>query len=542
MPSFTLPARGSLPHSLPTPDGAAGVPFDGGDGVLRLYRAIAEQLPRGAVFIVDPELRYLLAAGAGLRLSGFEAGDFEGRLVCEALPPNLVEQHTQDYLAILAGASILREHCSGGLWYESHGLPLTDERGRIRAALVVSHDISKRRRETERLQVLDRLARAVADAADPLAIAGAAVALLEEYFGPVRCLITRFDSTSADSTRLDGASLDGEYEGADIDGIALARFGADALARLALGKTVVSGEGADTGGLPVRAFLLCPHVVGGSLAGVTAILSGAPLSFGSEEVAFVCEVAGRAWTHMDRLRLLEALRETGRRKEGLLALLAHELRAPLTVATKSLALLARPGTAVAPPAVMALVERQLGHMNRIVEDALDTSYIGYRPAALRCHRLDLQDAVLAAVEAARALVPANTHTLSLSMPAQAIAVWADPTQLAQALNNVLANALKFGRVPVKVAVEVERRSAQALVRITDNGIGMSPATLARLSAVFGRGGGDATGAGLPAGGLGVGLWSACRVVEAHGGSMHADSPGPDLGSTITIALPVQELH
>jgi signal transduction histidine kinase len=189
---------------------------------------------------------------------------------------------------------------------------------------------------------------------------------------------------------------------------------------------------------------------------------------------------------------------------------------------------------------MALVERQLGHMNRIVEDALDTSYIGYRPAALRCHRLDLQDAVLAAVEAARALVPANTHTLSLSMPAQAIAVWADPTQLAQALNNVLANALKFGRVPVKVAVEVERRSAQALVRITDNGIGMSPATLARLAAVFGRG--DAAGAGLPAGGLGVGLWSACRVVEAHGGSMHADSPGPDLGSTITIALPVQELH
>ena len=536
MPSFTLPACGSLPHSLPTPDGAAGVPFDGGDGVLRLYRTIAEQLPRGAVFIVDPELRYLLAAGAGLRLSGFEAGDFEGRLVCEALPPDLVEQHTQDYLAILAGAGILREHCIGGVWYESHGLPLTDERGRIRAALVISHDISKRRREKERLQVLDRLARAVADAADPLAIAGAAAALLEEYFGPVRCVITRFDSTS-----FEGASLDGEYEGADIDGIALARFGADALARLALGETVASGEGVDTGGLPVRAFVLCPHVVGGSLAGVTAILSGAPLSFGSEDRAFVCEVAGRAWTHMDRLRLLEALRETGRRKEGFLALLAHELRAPLTVATNSLALLARPGTAVTPQAVMALVERQLGHMNRIVEDALDISYIGYRPAALRCHRLELQDAVLAAVEAARALVPANTHTLSLSMPAQAIAVWVDPTQLAQALNNVLANALKFGRVPVKVAVEVERRGAQALVRITDNGIGMSPATLARLSAVFGRGG-DATCAGLPAGGLGVGLWSACRVVEAHGGSMQADSPGPDLGSTITISLPVQELH
>ena len=530
MPLSTLPVRGSPPHSLPSPDSVAGVagvravPFEGEDGVLRLYRAIAEQLPRGAVFIVDTDLRYLLAAGPALRLSGFEPGDFEGRLLSEALPPDLVAQHTEDYQAILAGGALLREHCSGGVWYESHGLPLADDRGRIRAALVVSYDVSKRRREAERLQGLDRLASAIAAAADPVAIADAAAALLEAYFGPVRCVIARPDA---------------EDEPVDIDGIALARFGPDAPARLAQGEAVVSSEGADTSGLPVRAFLLCPHLAGGKLAGVTAILSGAPLSWSSEDRTFVCEMAGRAWTHMDRLRLLDALRETGHRKDGLLALLAHELRHPLMVVRNSLALLGRPGTAILPEAVLALVERQFGHMNRIVEDALDTSYIAYRPPALQCRRLPLQDAVLAAVEAARALVPAQTHMLSLFMPAEAIAVWADPTRLAQALNNVLANALKYARAPVKVSVEVECRGAQALVRIADNGIGMSPATLAWLAALFARDGDAAT---PPAGGLGVGLWSACRVVEAHGGKMHADSAGPDLGSTITITLPVQQLH
>ena len=498
------------------------MPFDGSDGVLRLYRTMAAQLSRGAVFIVDAQLRYLLAAGSALRLSGFEPGDFEGRLLSEALPPDLVAQHTQDYLAILAGGTLLREHCSGGVWYESHGLPLADSRGRIRAALVISHDISKRRRQAERLQVLDRLACAIAATADPLAIAEAAAGLLEAYFGPVRCVIAR---------------LDAEDGPADIDGIALARFGLDAPATLGQGETLASGEGADTSGLPVRAFLLCPHLAGGKLAGVTALLSGAPLAWSSEDRAFVCEVAGRAWAHIDRLRLLDALRETGRRKDDALALLAHELRNPMTVVRNSLALLGRPGTAVLPQAVLALVERQFGHMHRIVEDALDTSYIAYRPAALQCHRLHLQDAVLAAVEAARALVPAQTHTLSLSMPAEAIAVWADPTRLAQALNNVLANALKYARAPVRVSIVVERRGAQALVRIADNGIGMSPGTLAHLAGLFGRDGGA-----TPAGGLGVGLWIAGRVIEAHGGKMDADSAGPDLGSTITIALPVQELH
>jgi len=526
MPFSTLPTREVQRRQAPGPGDATSLPCEFDDGLLRLYRGMAEQLPRGAVFVVDTDLRYLLATGPALRLSGFASGDFEGRMLSEALPPDLVAQHTEDCLAILAGGAVLREHCSGGVWYESHGLPLTDERGRIRAALVVSHDISKRRRQTERLQVLDRLGSVLAGASDANAIAGALARLLEEYFGPVRCEI---------------ASLDSEDAAVEIDGIALTRFGPDAVARLSSGELLASGDAFAARGLPVRSFLLCPHVAGGTLAGLTAILSGAPLAWSGEDRAFVCELSRRAWDHMDRLRLLDALQETDRRKDSFLAVLARELRNPLSVVRNSLALLGRPGTGVPPQAVLALIDRQCGHMNRLVEDALDTSIISYRPAALQCYHLDLQDAVLAAVEAARALMPAKSHTLSLSMTAQPIPVWVDPGRVAQALNNVLGNALKYSSASgrVEVAVVVERQDGQALVRITDNGIGMSPRTLAHLSALFGS---DGDSAPPPAGALGVGLWVARRWIGAHGGSMQANSPGPDLGSTITITLPVHAVH
>ena len=526
MSTFTLPACASLPDSLASfalPAGVAAAPSDGG---LALYRAIAEQLPRGAVFVVDTGLRFVLAAGSALRMAGLRPGDFEGRSLQEALPPEQLAQHTQDYQAILGGGTMAREHCLGGVWYASHGVPLLDEHGRVHAALVVSYDITERRRQEQRLHVLDSLWACVRKATDPADIAAAAGAVLEGYLGPVRCVI---------------ASLELDLDEAEFDGIALAQFGEVVIARLLRGDTVDSGDIPLPYGLPpsLRAFLLCPHVVGGQLAGITAILSETPLVWSREDVKLACDVAERAWTHMDRLRLLDALQEADRRKDRFLAVLAHELRSPLSVVRNSLALLDRRGTGVMPQAVLALVERQFGHINRLIEDVVDTSYICHGQAVMRRDRLVLQEAVLAAVDTARALVSARTHRVSLSMPPQPIPVYADPTRLAQALNNVFANAIKYSRAPVEIVVEVEMRGAQALVRIGDNGIGMSPRTLARLFDLFAR---TDEAEVLPAGGLGVGLWITRQLVEAHGGSIRADSRGPDLGSTFTITLPVLEVH
>ena len=494
-----------------------------GDGALALYRALAEQLPRGAVFVVDQALRYVLAAGSGLRVAGFVPADFEGRSLCEGVPPNLppdlLAQHTEDYRAILDGGTIVREHEVGGQWYLSHGVPLADQHGSVYAALVISYDISESKHAETRLHLFDRLADGIRTAAGPDDIAAAACALIEEVCGAVRCVVAR---------------IHGEIGVLELDdGMALADFGAGAVARLARGETVQAGAPRMA---PAAAYVLVPHMAAGRPAGITAIVGHAARTWRSEDLALAGEIADRAWVHMDRLWLMDALQEADRCKDQFLAALAQQLRSPLSVVRNSLALLGRPGSAVMPEAVVALMERQFGHMNRLIEDVLDTSYICYGQAKLMRHRLVLQDAVLAAVDAARALVSAKTHQLSVAMPREPILLSADPTRLAQAFNGVLANAIKYSRAPARILVEVELRGPQALVRVTDNGIGMSPRTLARLFELFTRVG--AGGAPVPGGGLGVGLWIARQLVEAHGGRIAADSRGPDLGSTFTITLPV----
>jgi len=535
MPRPTSPTLGSLQESLSGQATAArrtAAPgaingAEGGDGALGLYRALAEQLPRGAVFVVDQALRYVLAAGSGLRVAGFVPADFEGRSLREGVPPNLpsdlLAQHTEDYRAILAGGTIVREHEVGGQWYLSQGVPLADQHGSVHAALVISYDISESKHAEARLRLLDRLADGIRTAAGPDDIAAAACALIAQVSGAVRCAVARVHGEI-------GAV---ELDAGEVHSMALADFGAGVVARLARGETVQVGAPPMA---PAAAYVLMPHMAAGRAAGITAIVGHAARTWRGEDLALAAEIADRAWVHMDRLWLMDALQEADRCKDQFLAALAQQLRGPLSVVRNSLALLGSPGSAVMPQAVVALMERQFGHMNRLIEDVLDTSYICYGQARLMRHRLVLQEAVLAAVDAARALVSAKTHQLSVAMPREPILLSADPTRLAQAFNSVLANAVKYSRAPAKILVEVELQGTHALVRVTDNGIGMSPRTLARLFELFTRV--DDKGAPVPGGGLGVGLWVARQLVEAHGGRIAADSRGPDLGSTFTITLPV----
>ena len=123
-----------------------------------LYRAIAANLPQGAVFLVDRDLRYRLADGEALREAGFNSGDLEGKRIAEVFPPEVAERLEADYRAIFAGETIQTVHEDHGRSYSSHGVPLRDAGGAVYAALVVSYDISERERlakaaQTEREQL-----------------------------------------------------------------------------------------------------------------------------------------------------------------------------------------------------------------------------------------------------------------------------------------------------------------------------------------------------------------------------------------------------
>ena len=124
------------------------------EALVRRSREVAAHLPGAAVFVVDPDLRYLLAEGQALRDAGFEPADFEGRTLAEALPAGELAEHERSYRRTLAGESFRVEHPISGRQYETQGVPLRDEEGRVTAALAVSYDITERKRAEEALRRL----------------------------------------------------------------------------------------------------------------------------------------------------------------------------------------------------------------------------------------------------------------------------------------------------------------------------------------------------------------------------------------------------
>ncbi len=237
-------------------------------------------------------------------------------------------------------------------------------------------------------------------------------------------------------------------------------------------------------------------------------------------------------------RRIEELTRADRRKDEFLALLAHELRNPLVPirnAAQILRLLAPPD----PPLSQAreMIDRQVGHMARLIDELLDVSRIARGKILLRKERLDLAALVLANLKDHQSILEANGLTLELHLPAAPLWMMGDPTRLAQILNNVLHNANKFtdrgGRVTVQM--ETEREKA-AVLRVRDTGIGMTPEMLARLFEPYSQADRSLT---RSRGGLGLGLALVKGLVELHGGSVSAASDGLGHGSEFIIRLPLE---
>ena len=515
------PKRNGAPAATPP------VPAENTAAVVELYRNIAASLPHGAVFVVDRDLRYVLADGAGLQAAGFSPGDFEGRLLSETAPPDLREQYLQDYRAILLGVPMTREHAVNGLEFVSHGVPLLDRGGAVVAALVLSYDITERKRAERRLQLFDALGSLVRDSESATLLQEEAARLIENYLGGVRCRIDHLDG-SADAVGHVLAAFPGIEDGGAV-GACLLR-----------GETVAATGFAHTGpGAAAKAFILLPHVDEGRVAGVTSILSEAARDWSPEERSALREASDRVWCHLMRLRLVDALRAADHQKDRFLAVLAHELRNPLAALRNGLSLLKLAGPGAPPERVVRLMEQQFAHMGRLIEDVLDASYICHGDMALRLQRLSLQDVVQAAAEAAREAVAAKGLELAVCCTEEPCILDGDPTRLAQAVSNVIANAIKYSPAPGMIRVGLERRGPRALVTVADDGIGMSLETRERLFELFVRGRENEI-ARSEASGLGVGMWVTRQLVQAHGGSIHAGSDGLGKGSTFTIELPLAQ--
>ncbi|AUX46494.1 uncharacterized protein SOCE26_080000 [Sorangium cellulosum] len=238
----------------------------------------------------------------------------------------------------------------------------------------------------------------------------------------------------------------------------------------------------------------------------------------------------------ERRRAEEALKEADRRKDEFLAILAHELRNPLAPIRTGLQTLKRsPADGPEAERTLAIMERQLGHMVRLIDDLLDVSRITRGKIDLRKERIDVATVIENAVEASRPLVEAGKHTLSVALPDEPLWLDADLTRLAQVVNNLINNAAKYTPDGGRIELSVRREGREALVVVKDSGAGISGEMLPRVFEMFAQA--DRT-LERAHGGLGVGLTLVHRLVQMHGGTVHVESEGLNRGSTFTVRLPL----
>jgi signal transduction histidine kinase len=222
-------------------------------------------------------------------------------------------------------------------------------------------------------------------------------------------------------------------------------------------------------------------------------------------------------------------------RDEFLAMLAHELRNPLAP-IRSAAHLVRVLAPRQPELVeaSAVLERQVTHLARLVEDLLDGARIAQGVIRLRRERVSVATALSRAIETCQPAIAARCHTLSVSLPSEALYVDADPTRLAQVLGNLLDNAAKYTPDGGRIALSVEREGAQVSIRVRDNGVGIPPDMLEHVFEVFTQ---VEPSADRAAGGLGLGLALVRRLVEMHGGRVEALSAGRGQGAELVVRLP-----
>jgi signal transduction histidine kinase len=240
--------------------------------------------------------------------------------------------------------------------------------------------------------------------------------------------------------------------------------------------------------------------------------------------------------HEQKELLAQAVRraeEADRRKDEFLAMLGHELRNPLAPMVTALHLMKLKGAGG--ERERDVIERQVRHLSRLVDDLLDVSRITRGKVELRRERFETAAAIAKAVEMVSPLLEKYVHHLEIEVPREGLMVEADPVRLAQVFQNLLTNAAKYSEPGSHIAVSAARDGGEVVVTVRDDGMGIAESLLPRIFEPFVQG--DRT-IDRAEGGLGLGLTLVERLVSLHGGKVSARSEGPGRGSEFEVRLPL----
>ena len=242
----------------------------------------------------------------------------------------------------------------------------------------------------------------------------------------------------------------------------------------------------------------------------------------------------------ERKRAESLLRESARRKDEFISILAHELRNPLAAMQSGVDLLSQPKLVERMlPWASELLRRQLKHLTRLIDDLLDVSRVSNGRVQLKRERLDLRRVIEHSFDSARSLVEEKRHALTVALPDEPVYIDGDTVRLTQVFGNLLTNAAKYTPAggTIRLTVDTEDGGSTVVVRVQDDGVGIAPEMLERVFELF-------TQAHTPdtrtQTGLGIGLALVRALVEMHGGHVSASSDGPGRGAEFTVRLPVAE--
>ncbi|HLK86245.1 MAG TPA: response regulator [Candidatus Binataceae bacterium] len=280
-----------------------------------------------------------------------------------------------------------------------------------------------------------------------------------------------------------------------------------------------------------------PLVARGRVVGVACFAqTSAARTFSASDALFLEDLASRAAIALDNAQLYRRLEDADRNKDHFLAMLGHELRNPLTPIRNAAELLRR--DRLEPERLQwaqGVIQRQIEHLTRLVDDLLDVSRITRGKIELHLQALEVSEVVRAAVEISQPFIEARKHRFTVSMPCHPVWLNGDLSRISQVLGNLLDNAAKYtpesGTISLKAGVEQH----QVVFRVADNGVGIPSKMLPNIFDAFAQGERPPSAVH---GGLGIGLTLVRYLVDLHGGSVHAMSRGSGQGSEFVVKLPL----
>lgn len=499
------------------------------------------------------------------RIFGYSADEAIGKPVTILMPPDRVNEEPGILARLRQGERVdhyetVRQRKDGSLIDISLTIsPIVDGDGNVVAASKIARDISSRKqvervlRESERRHgFLLMLFDAMREQPDGDTIGAVCVRMLAMHLGVERCYIARLPSSGEPARMVAGHRADdlppvylptGELSFAplpacmqQLEGEPLVIDDVTADARLS--------EAEKHALLALRghaAFVATPLRVGEQdSAWLLVVASRVSRAWTRDEVRLVEDVAQRVWSAIDRARKDAALREreaelrrANRAKDEFIAMLGHELRNPLAPIATTLQLMK-----LRAPDVLArergVIEAQVQHLTGLVNDLLDVARIATGKVELDSERVDVGSIVAAAVETTQPAMESSRQTLHVHVE-EGLTVSGDRRRLVQVLVNLLGNAAKYSPPDRNVWLSAEAEDGQVVLRVRDEGQGISPDLLPRIFESFIQ---DERALDRSRGGLGLGLAIVRSLVLLHGGSVTAASDGAYKGSEFTVRLPL----